>query len=112
MGGGDEVRTSTDEEIWPWVHARFEQLGDFPLENDRVNDHAIAHHIFGSGAKYATRNGVKHVLFSIKNQGVAGIGPALKTRDDVIFRGEDIDNFAFAFVSPLQAQEHVNLHAF
>ena len=112
MGGGDEVRTSTDEEIWPWIHARFEQLGDFPLENDRVNDHAIAHNIFGSGAKYATRNGVKHVLFAVKNEGVPGIGASLKAGDDVIFRGEDIDNFAFAFVSPLQAQEHVNFHAF
>ena len=109
---GDEVRAAADQEIWPWVDARFEQLGDFPLENDRVNDHAIAHYIFGSRAKNATRNGVQHVLFAIKNQGVAGIGPALKTRDDIIFRGQDIDNFAFAFVSPLQAQEHVNLHAF
>ena len=111
-GGGDEVRTSTDQEIWPWIHVRFEQLGDFTLKNHRINDHAIAHYIFGSGAKYPTRNGVKHVLFAVKNEGVPGIGASLKAGDDVIFRGEDIDNFAFAFVSPLQAQEHVNFHAF
>ena len=94
------------------IHARSEQLGDFPLENDRVNDHAVAHYVFGSRAKNAAGNGMQHVLLAVKNQGVSGIGPALKTRDDIIFRGQDIDNFAFAFVSPLQAQEHVNLHAF
>ena len=112
VGRCDEVCTAADQQVWSWIHTRSQQLGDFPLENDRVNDHAIAHHVFGSRAKNATRNGVQHVLFAIKNQGVAGIGPALKARDDVIFRGQDIDNFAFAFISPLQAQEHVNLHAF
>ena len=55
---------------------------------------------------------MQHVLFAIKNQGVTRIWPALKARDDIIFGGQDIDNFAFAFISPLQAQEHVNFHAF
>jgi hypothetical protein len=78
-------------------------LGDFPLENDGVNDHAVAHHIFGSWAKNATRNGMQHVLLAVKNQGMSCIGTTLKTRDDIIFRGQDIDNFAFAFISPLQS---------
>jgi hypothetical protein len=106
------VCAAADQEIWPWVDACLEQLGDFTLENDRINDHAIAHYIFGSRAKNTAWNGVQHVLFAVKNQGMTRIWPALKARDDVIFGGQDIDNFAFAFISPLQAQEHVNFHAF
>jgi hypothetical protein len=35
------------------------------------------------------------------DNGVAGIGAAAVSYDDITMLGEDIDDFAFAFVAPL-----------
>jgi hypothetical protein len=50
------------------------------------------------------------VFLAVKNQRVSGVRTALKTCDDVVLRGEDVDNFAFSFIAPLEAQEHIYLH--
>ncbi len=47
---------------------------------------------------------MEYELAVIELQGMAGIGPPLKTGDDIVRRCEHIDNLAFALVTPLQAQ--------
>ena len=110
MGGGDEVRAAADQEVWPRVNTGVQQLGDLAFENDRIDDDAVADHILGARAENATGDGVEDVFLAVKNQRVSGVRTALKTCDDVVLRGEDIDNFAFSFIAPLEAQEHIYLH--
>jgi hypothetical protein len=53
---------------------------------------------------------VQYVLGAIEGEGVAGIGATLETGYYVVGGGQDIDNLAFAFVSPLQSYQYVNGH--
>jgi hypothetical protein len=39
---------------------------------------------------------------------MAGIGPTLKSGNDVVLRGKIVYDFAFSFVAPLQAKYYVN----
>ena len=43
------------------------------------------------------------MLVAVEFEGVAGVGTALETCYNIITGGEDIDDFAFAFVAPLEA---------
>ena len=110
VGGRDEVGAAADVEIGPRVHTGFEELGDFALEDDRIDDDAIADDVLGAFAEHAARDGMKDVLLAVKNQRVPGVGSALEARDDVVLRGQDIHDFPFSFVAPLEAQKHINLH--
>ena len=47
---------------------------------------------------------VEDELLTVKNQGVPSVGAALKTGDDVVLRGENVNDLAFAFVSPLETE--------
>ena len=43
-------------------------------------------------------------LFTVENQGMPGVGAALETGDDVVLGGENVNDLAFAFVSPLETE--------
>ncbi len=44
------------------------------------------------------------------NDGVAGVVSALAADDDVRLAGEDVDDFAFAFIAPLRADQNCVRH--
>ena len=44
------------------------------------------------------------------DDGVAGVIAALAADDDVRFSGEDVDDFAFAFIAPLRADQYRICH--
>ena len=44
------------------------------------------------------------------NDGVAGVVPALAADDDVRLGGEHVDDFAFAFIAPLRADQNCVRH--
>jgi hypothetical protein len=48
---------------------------------------------------------MKDGCFAIHNESVTGVIAALKPNDDISVLSEEIDNFAFAFVSPLGADD-------
>ena len=48
-------------------------------------------------------NDVKHRRLSVDNEGMAGVVPALKAGDEVRTGPEPINDFPFAFVTPLGA---------
>ncbi len=104
------MRAPADIQVGAGVHTGVEELGDFALENDRIDDNAIADDVLGAFAEHAARDGMKDVLLAVKNQRVSGVGSALEARDDVVLRGEDIHDFSFSLVAPLEAQKHINLH--
>ena len=53
---------------------------------------------------------MQDVFRSAVNDGVAGVISALAANDDVRRAGEDVDDFAFAFVAPLRADQNCVRH--
>src|SRR5690606_26551752 len=76
---------------------------DFASEHDRVEHHPVADHVLGGLPKNAGRNLMEYMLDAIEFKGMAGVRASLKTRNNVIARGQYIDNFSLTFISPLKA---------
>jgi hypothetical protein len=55
--------------------------------------------------KYSGWNKVENVAILSERDRVAGIVSALVTGNTVEFPGEDVDDFAFAFISPLETYD-------
>ena len=53
---------------------------------------------------------MKDEFFTIKFDGVAGIGTSLKTCNDIIARSQHIHDFAFSLIAPLEPKQNVNFH--
>jgi hypothetical protein len=77
----------------------------FLKECDWIQNHASADDADHSVVKYSGRNQVKHVAILSKRDCVAGIVSALVTGNTVEFLREDVDDFAFAFISPLETYD-------
>jgi len=67
------------------------------IHHDAVTDDALLI------PKNARRDEVKDVFFAFGNDCVPGVISALSPDDEIGFFGEEIDNFAFSFVAPLEA---------
>ena len=46
---------------------------------------------------------VEDMLGAVEFEGVAGIGATLETGNNIVFGSEDVDDFAFALVAPLES---------
>src|SRR5260221_12621488 len=66
-----------------------------------IEHHAIANYIFRLWPENSRRNLMKHMFDSIKLKCVACIRAALKTSNHIVAWGQYINNFTFAFVTPL-----------
>ena len=53
---------------------------------------------------------MQDVFFAALDDGVAGIIPALAAHDDVGICGQDIDDFALAFIAPLRTDQYRICH--
>ena len=78
----------------------FERV-DFFDQDFRIDDHAVADDAELIGVKRAGRDQVQNGFLAVDDQRVAGVIAALKAHDDIRVLGEQVDDFAFAFVSPL-----------
>jgi hypothetical protein len=72
---------------------------------DRIQHHAYADNAEHSIVKYSGWDKVEDVAIVSEFNRVAGIVSALITGHTVEFSGEDVDDFAFAFISPLEAYD-------
>ena len=81
------------------------QRGDFGKEGAQAEDDAVADVAFDAFVQDACRDEVQHGFFAVNDEGVAGVVPALVAHDGARFFGEQIDDFAFAFVAPLGADD-------
>ena len=54
---------------------------------------------------------MQNVFFTAVNDGVPGVVAALTADDDVGVPGKDVDDFAFAFIAPLRADQNRVCHA-
>ena len=53
---------------------------------------------------------MKNVLLAAVDDGVAGVIAALAADDDIGVGRKDVDDFAFAFIAPLRADENCICH--
>ncbi|GAB3732516.1 hypothetical protein GCM10027594_14400 [Hymenobacter agri] len=72
-------------------------------EDDGVEDDAVADDIDDVRVENAAGHLVQDVLDAVEIQGVAGVGAALKACDGVVGGRENVYDFAFAFIAPLEA---------
>ena len=101
VGGEDQMGSVGDEQGLPQVEAGLLEALDLALQDVRVDDDAVADEVDAARGEHARRDVVQHELLAFKRDGVTGVGSALEACDDVIVRGEGIDDLAFAFVTPL-----------
>jgi hypothetical protein len=63
-----------------------------------------------SGPQNAAGNQLENEFLFADKDGVAGVVPALVARHHVELLGQQVDNFAFALVAPLGAQDDYVIH--
>ena len=81
-----------------------------PDERDRVDHDAVADHAHFSAPQNAGGNEMQDVFFAAVNDGVAGVIAALAADHDVGVAGQDVDDFALAFIAPLRADQNRVCH--
>ena len=94
----------------PILTPDFAQPVDLADERDRVDHDAVADHADLAAPQNAGGNEMENVFFAAMNDGVAGVVAALTADDDVGVSGQDIDDFAFAFIAPLRADQYRVCH--
>ena len=47
-------------------------------------------------------NNMQHMLYAVEFECMTSVRTTLKTRDHIIVRGQNINNFALSFISPLE----------
>ena len=53
---------------------------------------------------------MEDVLFLTDDHGVTGVRSTLVAHDDVVLRGEEVDQFALSFVAPLGTKDTERRH--
>lgn len=77
---------------------------------DRIDHYAVADHALHARAEDAGRNQMQHIAVLADLDGVTGVIAALKADDHVDVAGQHVDQFSFAFVSPLSSDQNINRH--
>ena len=83
------------------------QGADLLLEDAGLNKDAVAYHVDLVFVENAGRDDMEDMLDAAKLNGVTGVGAALETGYDIVLWGEDINDFSFALVSPLETQQNI-----
>lgn len=82
------------------------QLGDFAHQCIRRHDHTVTDQALNAFAQYAGRNQVQNGFFAIDHQGVTGVVAALIANYRGSMFGQQINDLAFALITPLGAQDY------
>ena len=82
------------------------QLVNLREQRLRIDDHAVADDTGDAAVQNAGRDQAQHELHAVHVDGVAGVVSALVTADDGKMWREEIDDLAFAFVTPLSAEHN------
>jgi hypothetical protein len=102
----DQRRCRADLQARTHVDALRFELFDFLLERGGRQHDAVTDEAQRVVAQNARRDQVQHGLLALDDQGVAGVVTALEARDGADAFGQQVDDFAFAFVAPLCAKNY------
>ena len=72
-------------------------------ENDGVEDDTVADDVDDVRVENTAWDLVQDVLDAVEEKGVTGVGAALEAGYGIVGRREDVYDFAFAFIAPLEA---------
>jgi hypothetical protein len=109
--GKHEMRGIADEEVFSNLHPAGAESLDLPDEGDRIKNDAVADDAGLRFAEDARGDEVQDVFFALDDNCVTGVVAALAADDDFGIIGEVVDDFSFAFIAPLGADENGIGHA-
>jgi len=101
----DQMRRLTDEEVLAHPNAERSQLGYLAHQAHRIHHHTVPDHTSLAAAQYPGGNKMQHILLAPDQDRVPGVVAAGAADHDISFLGEDVDDLAFAFITPLGAYE-------
>ena len=107
--GEDQVRLLGDQEFAGDVHALGLDGLDLILQDDRVDDDAVADDVHRIRAENPGGNGVEDESVPVEDERMTRVRAALEAGDHLVVRGQDIDHLSLALVAPLEAEDHVYL---
>ena len=99
----NEIGTVTDEQITVDGNAARLEVVNFFEQSQRVDDDAVADDVELAGIEDAGGDEMENVLLVADLDGVPGVVAALIADDNVGLLGQDVNDFAFAFIAPLGA---------
>jgi hypothetical protein len=88
------------------VYAGLRERFNLCDEGRRIDDDAGANHRLLLGAQNSARDELQYEAIFADDYGVPGVVSAGDAGDVVKGAGEIVDDFAFAFVTPLRADHH------
>src|ERR1051325_2862678 len=103
--GQYQMRCLTQKQVAVHVDLQLAQAFDFFDETDRIDDDSIADDAFLALAQNAGRNQVQDVFLLAQENRVAGVVAALSADYNVRVFRQHVDDFAFALVTPLGADQ-------
>ena len=106
-----QVRGFADEQVAFALHAELAQPIDFRDQADGVDDHAVADDAQLAFAQNAGGHKVQDVFLFADEDRMTGVVAALCADHDIGPLGQHVDDFAFAFIAPLGADENCVGHS-
>jgi hypothetical protein len=67
---------------------------------------SISKHILAFLIKNTTWEKMEGIFISISDHSVTCIGSSVESSADIIFLGQDVHKFSFAFIAPLGSEDH------
>ena len=110
--GQDDVGAIADQQPPLVIEAQFLEHLHLFRQRGGIDHHTVADDAFFIGAENAGGNQVQDVLVAVEDDGMPGVVPALVTRHHVGLFGEQIDDLALPFISPLHSDDDKNRHGF
>ena len=108
VGGEDQMGLLGNDNLLAGVDAHFGDVAAFLAECDGIQHDTVADDVLATFAENTGGNAPNHETFAVEMQGVSGIGTALETGDSRIASSQDIYNFTFTFIAPLEAENDIN----
>src|SRR5438132_12217476 len=94
-----------DEQAVIHLHAVITQSGDFFEKCDGIENYTVSDYAAASRTQHATRDQLQDKFFAVDDDCVPGIvASGVASRDGQLF-GEDMDDLAFALLTPLGADD-------
>ena len=92
-----------------WASLCFQCI-DFLQQDEQIDDHTRTDHAQCVVIENARGQQVKNGFFAIDDNGVSGIVSALETDDHIYMSSKQVNDFSFAFISPLGTDYYISSH--
>jgi hypothetical protein len=105
-----DVRFIANKEPTAEINVALLEMLDFVDNRAGINDHSSANDTAGAGMENPRRDLMKDVFLLIDYDRVSGVCSALTANHHVHLGGQEVDDLAFALITPLHANDGYNRH--